>query len=110
MAAFPSIATPQYPISESVYVPKVKTEFESGHVQSRKRGTKYPRRFRLIWDGLSSNDFESIVTFFKSTDDTFTWTHPFTSVVYTVRFTDDELSSRLQEGNEYSVSLNLEES
>lgn len=93
MAAWPAISAPDADLfQQAIQKPLVRTEFESGVVQSRARATSARRRFILGWHALSNTDYETLVTFFETYQgDTFTYTHPVTSTSYTVRFSNDEL-------------------
>jgi len=91
---------------------QIKTTFESGHVQSRAGATQMKREFTIGWPSMSRTDYDSLVTFFESYQGTvFNFTHPITSVVYSVRFMENELPEAEPIGTAYVKldGLKLEE-
>lgn len=110
MAAFPSIATSQFPLQEDIFHPQLKSPFESGHVQSRKQALIEKRKWKLFWIDISSSDYSSLEAFYLANiGNTLTWVHPISSTVYTVRFSNDSLKTTLTEGNNKRVELEIEE-
>ena len=110
MATWPSIQEPSYPIDEEIYKPQVRTEFESGAVQSRARVTAGKERWTLQWPGMPEADYQTLMAFFETNQgDTFTWTHPVTSTAYTARFSDDRLASTVRRPGYRTVMVKLEE-
>lgn len=109
--AWPTIAEPQYPINEKTYLPAVRTEKDSNYMQMRKKWTKAKKTFTLKWDesvALTEADYAILEAFFIANQGSpFTWTHPTTSVTYTVTFYQDELDwSILAPGYRYGqISL-----
>ena len=94
MADWPNIPAADFGTEEEVYKPQVRSEFEGGYVQSRPRTSREIRRFPLSWETMSSADYATLETFFKTYQgNSFNWTHPVTSVVYVCRFSTDSLMS-----------------
>lgn len=110
MAAWPSIPNPSYPFNESIQKRQIKSDFESGHVLSRAAATVSKRAFELRWNALPEADYTTLETFFKDNIGlTFTWTHPVTAEVITVRFSEDKIESSIPFTGHRSVKLMLEE-
>ena len=113
MDDFPSIALPDWELfSQTKRKGQIKTNFESGVVQTRARHTSSKWIFTLGWLGLSPSDYSDLVDFFDShIGDTFHYTHPTTLVTYTVRFADDVLPEASSVGWNYwkLTGLRLEE-
>lgn len=86
------IPSPKY-FSQTIFKPQLQTPFESGAVQSRARATSAKMKFKIGWEGLTETELQTLYTFFEvNVGGTFNWTHPITSTVYVVRFTQDALS------------------
>jgi phage-related protein len=70
--------------------PSIMTEMEGGYMTSRPRHTRAPRRtFSLVWRSMVHADYQTLRTFYdarRGGSETFTWTDPETTTVYTVRF------------------------
>ena len=109
MATWPSISTASK-LSEKNKKKQIKTEFEGGYVQSRAHWTREKRIFSMQWDTMTTTDKATLETFFEANlGGSFTWTHPGTSVAYTVRFKDDELIFGFQPTAYWRVKIDLEE-
>ena len=107
---FPDIAGLSYPLKEQTFLPKVRTEFESGVVQSRPRFTRPKKRFALKWSRLPYTDRLTLDAFFASVGaDVFIWTHPLTGVDYKCIFSDDELGGDWVELDDSDLTVNIEE-
>lgn len=110
MAAWPSIQDPGYPLNESIQKRQIKTQFESGHVQSRAGATVSKRKFALKWRAMVEADWTTLETFFKDNIGlTFTWTHPSTAESITARFSDDKIDTTIPFNGHRTVSLVIEE-
>ncbi len=110
MADWPSIASPGYGIKEAVYKPQIRQEFEANYVQSRPRSTRSVKRWTLSWGLLSESDYGLLLAFFEANQgNTFTWTHPVTSVSYTCRFSTDTLESEIAFTGWRKVTVHIEE-
>ena len=108
--SFPDIARPQYPLKEQTYLPKIRTEFENGVVQTRPRFTRSKKRFSLTWERLPVEDRQTLESFFVNTEsDVFIWTHPISGTEYQCIFSDDELGGDWTELDDSNITLNIEE-
>ena len=87
--AFPTLTTlPTYPISEKLLPSSIKTQFEAGYLLARSRFSRDRYMFQLNYKNLSQTDKTNLENHMKAMKDvdTFSWTHPVTSTVYTVRY------------------------
>lgn len=111
MADWPLTVAPSYGMEEEYYKPQIRAEFENGAVTSRARATKGKRRWpRLTWPALSAADWATLQAFFESKQGaTFTWPHPRTAVVHTVRFSGNSLSASYNLPGRVAITLGLEE-
>jgi hypothetical protein len=110
MAVWPSIQEPSYPFNESIQKRQIKNNFESGHVLSRAASTVSKRIFELRWRAMPDADYTTLETFFKDNIGlTFTWTHPTTLEVITVRFSEDKMDTSIPFLDHRTVKLVLEE-
>ena len=107
---WPSIQAPSYTMGEVDFLPQMRTEFESGYVQSRVKATQAKMRFSLRWDAMSSGDYADLKAAFRADQgSTFSWTHPETGENYTVRYSGNSLTSTLRVNNLRRVQVDLEE-
>lgn len=91
MSDFPTLSIgPNYPIKETPEDSTIQSEFDGGYTQTRPRFTRIRKTFELKYDNLISDSDKSALESFAETVKggslSFTWTHPVTSVSYTVRF------------------------
>jgi len=91
MANVPTLSVlPQFPIKETILDTVLKTTPEAGPVHTRQRYTNYKRTFVVSYANLSANDMSLLMTHqttgTSGTAESFSWTHPRTSNVYTVRY------------------------
>jgi len=108
--SWPSIRLPNYPLQEKTLKRQYKDEFEAGYVVSRAAATRARKQFRLDWDVIPEADYQTLDAFFIANQGgTFSWTHPETSTVYTVRFVDDYIDFAIIPVNQRRGSLTLEE-
>lgn len=107
---WPSIQRPNYPLSEDLRYPQVKTEFENGAVQQRPKWTKPKATFTLSWAAMSAADYATLRAFFIANQGlTVAWTHPDTASSYVVRFGQDSLKSSITMHSFRKVEITLEE-
>lgn len=88
---FPSLSkSPDFPLKESIIDSVIREQPEAGPAHARQRFTRYRRKFYLTYSNLKSNDIDLLMTHqttgTSGTAESFTWTHPKTSTVYTVRY------------------------
>lgn len=93
MAAYPTI-----PIDHDGFVelPRayvtIRTEFESGHVQTRAKSTTAPRQYQFTHRGVSASEVATWVAFWearKGGAEAFDFTNPRTGAVVPCRFKND---------------------
>lgn len=110
MATWPSIVAPSLPIDEEEYFPQLRTEFESGSVQSVPAFTVSRKKWALTWSKMPESQYQTLNAFFLANQGlTWTWTHPTTGTAYTCRFSDHSLKSSLIRVGLRQVSVNIEE-
>lgn len=88
--AFPTLPNPQFPITSGNEDPAIATPFENGMIQTRPRFTRLRRSWTVKWNGMSNADRDTLAAFWITTaggSTAFTWTNPYDSQSYTVRFT-----------------------
>lgn len=86
------IPHPTRPLVEGVQANSIITTFDSGHEQRRKKG-RSRRTFELTYPVLTQAAYQTLFDFFlaRLNVESFTWIHPLSKVVYTVRFNQDTL-------------------
>lgn len=112
MANYPTLSTaPSYPIVEQRSDPTIKSEFDSGYMQTRPRYTRKKMVFNVNYDDIPNSDKGTLETFVDTVRggaDYFNWTHPLTSTVYSVRFKETP-QFELKLLNRWAVSFVLEQ-
>jgi len=109
--AFPSLSTPpNYPLREVIIDRTLKTTSEAGYVTTRYKNTRQIMSFDVVYSMLTDADKNSLRSFYDTVEtvDSFTWTHPYTSVNYTVRF-DTVPSFELNDDQKWSCQFLLRE-
>lgn len=89
MPTYPTLTVPpNYPLKESPEDRAIRNKSEAGYVQTRYRSTRQILSFDVVYSMLDGTDKGALKTFYDTVEtvDSFTWTHPYTSVSYTVRF------------------------
>lgn len=111
MTTWPStLPAPDRGLEEELFLPQLRTEFESGAVQSRRRATRARRRWPLMWSALTETHYQTLEEFFLANQGgTFTWTHPVTSTSYTCQFSGDSLKSGHNSAGYRSADCPIEE-
>jgi hypothetical protein len=105
-----TLPNPKHPLHEELLIPQIRTEFEAGYVQSRRRGTRERRKWALEWDVLTNAQRITLQSFFIARQgSTFAWTHPVTLVSYTVRFSDDAVKMSFNVNQRWSATVVIEE-
>ena len=87
--AFPNLSVQPYPIKESRDDSTIRYEFEGGYEHTRARYTRVRKIFTLEYHLLPDADkvlIENHVNSVSGGADSFDWTHPKTSTVYSVRY------------------------
>lgn len=112
MADWPS-TLPQYVdqdgYNQTIQNPVLSTDMDAGPVKKRLRYTFVPEQFSITLT-MTKAQFETFVTFFKSTihfgADVFSWNHPVTQAVANCRFTS--VYSAVPHGLDFKVSISME--
>lgn len=93
MPAFPSLSiNPSWPLDPDGEIEDatLRSPFEGGYELTRQKFTRTRRNWGVQYSTLNQTDKDALATFEKDTvkggADSFTWTHPKTATVYTVRF------------------------
>lgn len=97
MSTFPSNLIPDFPITESTVFNTLKTDIKYGpNARRRKWNSGIKRRvFDVKFNKVTASEMVLLSNFYNSMNgdlDSFTWVHPETSVSYTVKFSNDNLS------------------
>jgi hypothetical protein len=113
MIFFPDLPDPSYPCEEELQENVLRSETENGYVVTRVKFTRQRQKFpRVHWRTMVKEDWLELLDFYKNTTASgslmFSWIHPLTEVIYTVRFTEPPKAT-LVEANYYQVSISLEE-
>ena len=109
MADFPTLSTPpNYPLKEIIGDGSIKNISEAGYVTTRRKYTHQNISYEVIYAMLTDADKNALRVFYDTVEnvDTFSWTHPYTAVVYTVRF-DTIPTFDLVENDKWSCSFTL---
>jgi hypothetical protein len=109
--AFPTLSVnPNYPIEESIESSSIKSKFEAGYVLTRARFTRQRNIFKLSYSLLSNADKILLKAHMDTVLDisTFDWTHPVSSVTYSVRYQSIPQFQYMQY-QRWSVSFILEQ-
>lgn len=92
MSAFPTLSeAPGFPLDPDGEIEDVilRSSAEAGYEQTRPRSTRARRAFGVNYNALSDADVATLRTFeittLRNGADSFTWTHPVSGAVYTVR-------------------------
>ena len=110
MADFPTIQLPSG-MEEITEDPSLRTEFESGIVQSRARFTRVRRIWQLRWELMRGADYRALRVFYvqmRGGSLSFDWLHPAEVEVFHVRF-QGEIRSRNLSHDYWDVEITLEQ-
>jgi hypothetical protein len=108
--SWPSIPAPSYMTRGEVYLPVVRTEFEGGYVQSRKRFSREREKWVLHWLNMEEAHFQLLKSaFITDQGNSFPWTEPVTSASHSVKYSEDSLKWSHVEKGYRQVSVALEE-
>lgn len=110
MAVWPNVQLPSG-MDETTENPAIRTEMESGIVQTRPRFTRIRRKWKLSWDYMEGPSYRALRSFYQQMrggSASFTWTHPTEMSAVSVRF-NGEIESSNQSYDYWRVSVSLEE-
>jgi phage-related protein len=91
--------------------PAIRTEMESGIVQTRPRFTRTRRKWQLSWDYMGGSSYRTLRSFYQEArggSTSFMWTHPTEQLSFTVRF-NSEIESSNQSYDYWRVTVSIEE-
>lgn len=110
MATFPITQKPSS-FSETPTKSQIRSEFENGTVISRPRYSRGRSMFTLGWSFLHEASYQELVDFFYTNQGyTFSYEHPITGDMLTVRFSDDNVGEwKWAKPGYRSGSINIEE-
>jgi phage-related protein len=111
MANYPSSIQLPSGCGETTPDPAIRTDFESGIVQTRPRYTRMRRTWQLSWAYMNGPDYRALRAFFEQMRGgslNFNWTHPAENSVFDVRFRG-EMQADEQSYDYWSVSCTLEQ-
>lgn len=90
MSAFPTLTAIQaVPMTEETEDATIRSAFEAGYEHTRPRFTRARKTWTIRYEYMSNTDkttLDAFVTTVRQGADSFSWTNPQDSVVYTVRF------------------------
>lgn len=116
MAVFPTLSrAPSFPLDPDGEIDDVilRSPAEAGYEQTRPRTTRVRRTFGLNYKVLGDADVALLRTFeittLRNGADSFSWTHPLSAIVYTVRLAVPIKFARTQVGTYSDVALKLRE-
>ncbi len=90
--------TPHYVYERTPEWRTLRTEFESGRMQTRSKWASPRRRWHLVFRNITKTEAQAIIDFFnarKGRYERFYWTCPLDNAQYTVRFDNDALTWRV---------------
>lgn len=91
---WPDIKPPEYGTTEDVENTSLRSTFEDGTVQGRRKFTKSRRTWELKWTALPKADYLTLMDFLINTvhfsASAFLWTSPLDGKTYTARFSSKE--------------------
>jgi phage-related protein len=89
----------------------IRTEFETGMVQSRPRYTRARRTWMLSWEYMRGADYRVLRSFYdqmRGGSLSFDWQNPAELIFFNVRF-KGEIRSRNQSADFWNVNVTLEQ-
>jgi phage-related protein len=110
MPDYPNVQLPSG-CEEVTENPAIRTEFETGIVQTRARYTRARRTWQISWEYMRGADYRVLRNFFAQMYGgslSFNWTHPTENTVFNVRFLN-EIRASNQSYDFWNVSMTLEE-
>lgn len=104
--SWPSIQKASFITGGDIVMAQVRTSFEKGYAQARKKYTMPVRTWNLSWNAMPDADWTTLSSFFVTNQSALIdWTYK--SVVYTVGFLDDSISYSPSGPTVWQVSLSL---
>lgn len=112
MISFPNISQPSYPLKETPEDNSIRSQFEDGSLQSRRKFTRSRMKYHISWSHLPLEEYIDLMYFIQNevygSALSFMWTHPQTGKQIEVRITNVE-TFQLNTVDYYSGGLELTE-
>lgn len=117
MINFPTqISAPSYPFKEKLEDNSLRSQFEDGSVQSRRKFTRSRDTYTVTWESMPNSEYQILKSFIKNTvhysAEKFSWPYPKVSGTTTsnvvVRINSVE-STECTQLNYWKVTLELQE-
>jgi len=115
MADFPTLSSAPLISAweeKAAFDPTLRSPFEAGYIQTRPKFTRIPYHWHVAYGDLSDTDKGTLKTFentVKVGSDSFNWTNPTNSTVYSVRFLAPILFRLAADGEVWSAEFDLEQ-
>ncbi|WP_308536882.1 hypothetical protein [uncultured Megasphaera sp.] len=91
---WPDVTLPSYGTTEDVEDTSIRSTFEDGTIQARRKYTKSRKTWVLKWDNMPYSEYVTLMDFLQNTvyfsAKPFEWTSPIDSKTYVVRFAEKE--------------------
>ncbi|MFH2013826.1 MAG: hypothetical protein ABIJ17_02540 [Patescibacteria group bacterium] len=113
MASYPSLSTlPNEPLDRGWKDSTLISDTDADYIRTRARNSRLPKTFGIHYRLMKDSDYQTLEAFFEArmgSSEAFTWTHPITSVNYTVRFLKDTFKSEKTAVGRWNINFTLEE-
>lgn len=107
MTDFCTIADPTQ-MSRKIKSYRVEKTSSAGYHQMRPIGSTPRYEWTITWDKMSEEDYNTLSAFFMTYNtESFNWTHPTTSTVYEVYFTDADLEDDYVHLCRWNISITI---
>ena len=110
--SFPDIMKPSYPLGQEIEDNSLRSKFDDGSMQSRRKFTRSRAKYIVTWDSLPQKEYDILYNFITKeifySAVSFLWTNPATEKEIEVRLTnvtDVELTTI----NYWKITLELTE-
>lgn len=91
---WPDVTLPSYGTTEDVEDTSIRSTFEDGTIQARRKYTKSRKTWVLKWDNMPYSEYVTLMDFLQNTvyfsAKPFEWTSPIDGKTYVVRFSEKE--------------------
>jgi hypothetical protein len=91
---WPDVTLPSYGTTEDVEDTSIRSTFEDGTIQARRKYTKSQKTWVLKWDNMPYSEYVTLMDFLQNTvyfsAKPFEWTSPIDGKTYVVRFAEKE--------------------
>jgi hypothetical protein len=91
---WPDVTLPSYGTTEDVEDTSIRSTFEDGTIQARRKYTKSRKTWVLKWDNMPYSEYVTLMDFLQNivyfSAKPFEWTSPIDGKTYVVRFAEKE--------------------